>query len=41
MPASELVKNFLGRPQNTQAFVKWMNQEFEGTAAKTETAAGH
>ena len=29
MPASELVKNFLGRPQNMAAFEHWMNAEFE------------
>lgn len=27
-PGTELVKNFLGRPQNTSAFEKWMNEEF-------------
>jgi thimet oligopeptidase len=30
MPANDLVKNFLGRPQTLDAFVAWMNQEFEG-----------
>ena len=30
MPANDLVKNFLGRPQAIDAFVAWMNQEFEG-----------
>ena len=29
MPANELVKNFLGRPQAVDGFVAWMNQEFE------------
>ena len=29
MPANDLVKNFLGRPQNVDAFVSWMNQEFD------------
>jgi len=33
MPASELVKNFLGRPQNMTAFKQWMNAEFETTSA--------
>ena len=33
MPASELVKNFLGRPQNMAAFKQWMNAEFETTSA--------
>ncbi|MGH9441892.1 MAG: M3 family metallopeptidase [Thermoanaerobaculia bacterium] len=31
-PASDLVKNFLGRPQNMKAFEKWMSEEFETTA---------
>jgi thimet oligopeptidase len=30
MPANDLVKNFLGRPQAMDAFVTWMNREFEG-----------
>jgi thimet oligopeptidase len=29
MSANDLVKNFLGRPQNTTAFQQWMGQEFE------------
>jgi thimet oligopeptidase len=29
MSANDLVKNFLGRPQNTAAFERWMNEEFE------------
>jgi Zn-dependent oligopeptidase len=29
MPASDLVTNFLGRPQSIDAFVTWMNQEFQ------------
>ena len=28
MSANDLVKNFLGRPQNMQAFEKWMSEEF-------------
>ncbi len=28
MPANDLVTNFLGRKQSTDAFVKWMSQEF-------------
>jgi thimet oligopeptidase len=28
--ANDLVKNFLGRAQNTAAFQKWMGEEFEG-----------
>ncbi|GGA69577.1 oligopeptidase A [Edaphobacter acidisoli] len=31
-PAAELVKNFLGRPQNMEAMKKWMDVQFEGTA---------
>jgi thimet oligopeptidase len=30
MPANDLVKSFLGRPQAIDAFVGWMNQEFQG-----------
>ena len=30
MSANDLVKNFLGRPQNTAALQKWLDQEFEG-----------
>lgn len=29
MSANDLVKNFLGRPQNMKAFEKWMGEEFE------------
>jgi thimet oligopeptidase len=32
-PGSELVKNFLGRPQNLKAFEEWMNQEFMRSAS--------
>ena len=35
MSANDLVKNFLGRPQNTVAFQKWMGEEF---AAVPESA---
>lgn len=28
--ANDLVKDFLGRPQNTAAFQQWMNEEFKG-----------
>jgi thimet oligopeptidase len=34
-PAAELVKDFLGRPQNMDALKSWMNEEFQ----PTETAA--
>jgi thimet oligopeptidase len=37
MPANDLVKNFLGRPQAMDAFVAWMNQEFEGLPASGKT----
>ncbi|MFZ0313082.1 MAG: M3 family metallopeptidase [Candidatus Korobacteraceae bacterium] len=32
MSANDLVKNFLGRPQNTVAFQKWMEEEFQPAA---------
>jgi thimet oligopeptidase len=28
MSANDLVKNFLGRPQNMEAFKKWLGEEF-------------
>jgi thimet oligopeptidase len=31
--ANDLVKNFLGRPQNMDAFQKWLGEEFESTPA--------
>ena len=40
MPANDLVKNFLGRPQTLDAFVAWMNQEFEGLPPAAK-ATGH
>jgi thimet oligopeptidase len=39
MSANDLVKNFLGRPQNTAAFQRWMNEEFE-SAPKSQTPGG-
>jgi thimet oligopeptidase len=30
MPANDLVRSFLGRPQAIDAFKTWMNQEFQG-----------
>ena len=33
MPANDLVKSFLGRPQALDAFKGWMNQEFQGLPA--------
>jgi thimet oligopeptidase len=32
-PASELVKDFLGRPQNMNALTNWMNEQFQPAAA--------
>jgi thimet oligopeptidase len=31
MSANDLVKNFLGRPQNMGAFQHWLGEEFEST----------
>jgi thimet oligopeptidase len=31
-PAAELVKDFLGRPFNSQAFEKWLNQDESKTS---------
>jgi thimet oligopeptidase len=36
MSANDLVKNFLGRPQNMDAFRRWMNEEFQPTADVTK-----
>ncbi len=33
-PAAELVRSFLGRPQNLDALKVWMNEEFEPSAGK-------
>ena len=33
MPANDLVKSFLGRPQALDAFKGWMNQEFQNLPA--------
>jgi thimet oligopeptidase len=38
MPANDLVKSFLGRPQALDAFVAWMNQEFEGSPPAAKAA---
>jgi hypothetical protein len=32
MSANDLVKNFLGRPQNITALQHWMAEEFTGSA---------
>ena len=37
--ANDLVKNFLGRPQNTKAFQAWMSEEFSETPGGTSHAA--
>ena len=29
VPANDMVKNFLGRPQNMEAYKKWLEEEFE------------
>lgn len=39
MSANDLVKNFLGRPQNMSALQRWMNEAFE-PAGKAEKPAG-
>jgi thimet oligopeptidase len=31
-PGTDLVRDFLGRPQNLEAFKRWMDEEFRGTA---------
>jgi hypothetical protein len=38
LSANDLVKNFLGRPQNTAAFQKWMGEEFE-SAPQSKSAS--
>jgi thimet oligopeptidase len=39
MSANDLVKNFLGRPQNTAAFQKWMEEEFQPAPQSNGTGA--
>jgi hypothetical protein len=39
MSANDLVKNFLGRPQNMTALQHWMQEEFQG-AGESAKAAG-
>ena len=39
MPANDLVKNFLGRPQSMAALQKWMAEEFDGEAGSK--SSGH
>jgi thimet oligopeptidase len=38
MSANDLVKNFLGRPQNMAALQKWMGEEFEASAGGVKAA---
>jgi thimet oligopeptidase len=38
-PANDLVNGFLGRPQDTKAFEKWLSQEFEPAASGGAGAA--
>jgi len=38
MSANDLVKNFLGRPQNITALRHWMAEEFDGAAGSTKSA---
>jgi thimet oligopeptidase len=38
MSANDLVKNFLGRPQNMTAFQHWMGEEFENGSASSRAA---
>jgi thimet oligopeptidase len=40
MPANDLVKNFLGRPQNMTAFQNWMSEEFRGESGNGEKQTG-
>jgi thimet oligopeptidase len=39
MSANDLVKNFLGRPQNTAAFQKWMEEEFQPAPQSNGTSS--
>ena len=36
MSANDLVKNFLGRPQNTKAFEHWMGEEFQSAPSSAQ-----
>jgi len=38
MSANDLVKNFLGRPQNMTAFQHWLGEEFEGSSGSMKSA---
>jgi thimet oligopeptidase len=39
MSANDLVKNFLGRPQNMAAFQRWMGEEFESGSSGAKQGA--
>jgi thimet oligopeptidase len=39
MSANDLVKNFLGRPQNMTALQHWLAEEFDGGGGNTKSAA--
>ena len=39
MSANDLVKNFLGRPQNMLAFQQWLSEEFEDLPAPPKSAS--
>jgi hypothetical protein len=39
MSANDLVKNFLGRPQNMMAFQNWIGEEFESARDNNKPAA--
>ena len=39
MSANNLVRNFLGRPQNMDAFQRWMGKEFETSSQNSARAA--
>ena len=38
MPANDLVSNFLGRAQSTDAFAAWINQEFEAPPSSAKAS---
>ena len=38
MSANDLVKNFLGRPQNMTALQHWMAEEFDGAEGSSKSA---
>ena len=38
MSANDLVKNFLGRPQNMAALQKWMAEEFDQSGGSAKSA---